>query len=147
MYIPGHTLDHISFFSEDSKVVFTGDTLFSLGCGRIFEGTHDQMLTSIEKIKNLPKDTIIYCGHEYTENNGRFCISIDKENIFLKEKLEEVKNKTKKNQPTIPVVLKDEMATNIFLRCDDKKIKNILKMNDRSKLEVFTKLRDLKDKF
>ena len=147
LYIPGHTLDHISFFSEDSKVVFTGDTLFSLGCGRVFEGTHEQMLTSIEKIKNLPKDTIIYCGHEYTENNGRFCISIDKENIFLKEKLEEVKNKTKKNQPTIPVVLKDEMATNIFLRCDDKKIKNILKMNDRSKLEVFTKLRDLKDKF
>ena len=147
LYIPGHTLDHISFFSEDSKVVFTGDTLFSLGCGRVFEGTHEQMLTSIEKIKNLPKDTIIYCGHEYTENNGRFCISIDKENIFLKEKLEEVKNKTKKNQPTIPVVLKDEMVTNIFLRCDDKKIKNILKMNDRSKLEVFTKLRDLKDKF
>jgi|TARA_B100002051_G_scaffold270861_1_gene304508 hydroxyacylglutathione hydrolase len=147
LYIPGHTLDHISFFSEDSKVVFTGDTLFSLGCGRVFEGTHEQMLTSIEKIKNLPKDTIIYCGHEYTENNGRFCISIDKENIFLKEKLKEVKNKTKKNQPTIPVVLKDEMVTNIFLRCDDKKIKNILKMNDRSKLEVFTKLRDLKDKF
>ncbi len=147
LYIPGHTLDHISFFSEDSKVVFTGDTLCSLGCGRVFEGTHEQMLTSIEKIKNLPKDTIIYCGHEYTENNGRFCISIDKENIFLKEKLKEVKNKTKKNQPTIPVVLKDEMVTNIFLRCDDKKIKNILKMNDRSKLEVFTKLRDLKDKF
>ena len=78
-HIPGHTIDHILFFSENAKVVFTGDTLFSLGCGRVFEGTHEQMFKSIEKIKGLPKNTMIYCGHEYTDTNGKFCASIDGE--------------------------------------------------------------------
>tara|TARA_B100001029_G_C14966569_1_gene397665 strand:- start:150 stop:914 length:765 start_codon:yes stop_codon:yes gene_type:complete len=147
IHIPGHTLDHISFFSKNSKIIFTGDTLFSLGCGRIFEGTLKQMFDSLEKIKKIPKNTMIYCGHEYTLSNGNFCLSIDKENIILKKRIKEIKDKLNKNLPTIPVSLADEIKTNIFLRCDNKKIKNSLDMNNSSKLEVFSKLRKLKDEF
>ena len=147
IHIPGHTLGHIAFYSEQANVIFTGDTLFSLGCGRIFEGTFEQMFESLEKIKNLPKNTMLYCGHEYTEKNGQFCISIDKENIKLKNRIEDVKRKTQKKLPSLPITLGEEIETNIFLRCDNKKIKNNLKMDNSSKLEVFTKLRNLKDKF
>jgi len=147
IHIPGHTLGHIAFYSEKTNVIFVGDTLFSLGCGRIFEGTFEQMFASLEKIKNLSKNTMVYCGHEYTNKNGQFCISIDKENVRLRNRIEDVKSKTQKRLPTLPVTLGEEIETNIFLRCDDKKIKNNLKMNNSSKLEVFTKLRNLKDKF
>ena len=147
IHIPGHTLGHIAFYSEQANVIFTGDTLFSLGCGRIFEGTFEQMFESLEKIKNLPKNTMMYCGHEYTEKNGQFCISIDKENVRLRNRIEDAKNKIQKKLPTLPIALGEEIETNIFLRCDDKKIKNNLKMDNGSKLEVFTKLRNLKDKF
>jgi len=147
IHIPGHTLGHIAFYSEQANVIFTGDTLFSLGCGRIFEGTFEQMFESLEKIKNLPKNTMMYCGHEYTEKNGQFCISIDKENVKLGNRIEDAKNKIQKKLPTLPIALGEEIETNIFLRCDDKKIKNNLKMDNGSKLEVFTKLRNLKDKF
>ena len=105
------------------------------------------MLGSIEKIKSLPKNTMIYCGHEYTNNNGKFCLSIDGENNKLLNKIEKIKDKLKKNNPTIPVLLAEELETNIFLRCDNEKIKSNLKMNNSSKLEVFTKLRNLKDQF
>ena len=147
IHIPGHTLGHIAFYSEQASVIFTGDTLFSLGCGRIFEGTFEQMFESLEKIKNLPKNTMMYCGHEYTEKNGQFCISIDKENVKLGNRIEDAKNKIQKKLPTLPIALGEEIETNIFLRCDDKKIKSNLKMDNSSKLEVFTKLRNLKDKF
>ena len=147
IHIPGHTLGHIALYSEKANVIFTGDTLFSLGCGRIFEGTFEQMFESLEKIKNLPKNTMLYCGHEYTEKNGQFCISIDKENVRLRNRINDVKNKAQKKLPTLPISLGEEIETNIFLRCDDKKIKNNLKMDNNSKLEVFTKLRNLKDKF
>ena len=90
---------------------------------------------------------MIYCGHEYTDNNGKFCMSIDKENTKLKNRVESVKKNIQKKLPTIPVSLGEELETNIFLRCDDKKIKNNLKMDNGSKLEVFTKLRSLKDRF
>ena len=147
IHIPGHTLGHIAFYSQKTNVIFTGDTLFSLGCGRIFEGTFEQMFKSLEKIKNLPKNTMMYCGHEYTNKNGQFCISIDEENDKLKKRIKDVNNKTQKNLPTIPITLDEELETNIFLRCEDKKIKNKLKMDKASKLEVFTKLRNLKDQF
>tara|TARA_A100001011_G_C14312143_1_gene846084 strand:- start:2094 stop:2858 length:765 start_codon:yes stop_codon:yes gene_type:complete len=147
IHVPGHTLGHIAFYSEKAEIIFTGDTLFSLGCGRIFEGTFEQMFNSLEKIKNLPKNTLIYCGHEYTSNNGKFCISLDGNNAKLKNRIEEIKNKNKNKLPTIPVTLGDELKTNIFLRCDDELIKNNLKMNNSSKLEVFVKLRNLKDQF
>ena len=83
LHIPGHTLGHVCFFFEKEKIAFTGDTLFSLGCGRIFEGDHKQMLISLNKIKKLPKDTKIYCGHEYTYKNAEFCMKYDHKNLDL----------------------------------------------------------------
>ena len=108
------------FFFEKEKIIFTGDTLFSLGCGRIFEGDHKQMLNSLNKIKKLPKNTNIYCGHEYTYKNAEFCMKYDEENISLKKKFEIIKKLRSKNLPTLPTTLEDELNSNIFLRCDKK---------------------------
>jgi hydroxyacylglutathione hydrolase len=147
LHIPGHTLGHICFFFEKEKIAFTGDTLFSLGCGRIFEGDHNQMLTSLNKIKKLPKDTMIYCGHEYTYKNAKFCIKYDSGNIDLKNKFEKIKKLRSNNLPTIPSKLEDELKTNIFLRCDQKDLKIKLNMKNQEDLKVFRKVRDLKDNF
>ena len=147
LHIPGHTLGHICFFFEKEKIAFTGDTLFSLGCGRIFEGDHNQMLTSLNKIKKLPKDTMIYCGHEYTYKNAKFCIKYDSGNIDLKNKFEKIKKLRSSNLPTIPSKLEDELKTNIFLRCDQKGLKIKLNMQNQEDLKVFRKVRDLKDNF
>ena len=147
LHIPGHTLGHICFFFEKEKIAFTGDTLFSLGCGRIFEGDHNQMLTSLNKIKKLPKDTMIYCGHEYTYKNAKFCIKYDSGNIDLKNKFEKIKKLRSSNLPTIPSKLDDELKTNIFLRCDQKDLKIKLNMQNQEELKVFRKVRDLKDNF
>jgi hydroxyacylglutathione hydrolase len=133
MHIPGHTLGHICFYFYNDRSVFTGDTLFSLGCGRLFEGTYAQMYESLQKIKNLPQDTRVYCGHEYTIQNSNFCITHDKNNQNLKKKIEEIKKKSQNNLPTIPSTIKDELECNIFLRSDN--------------IENFSKLRDLKDNF
>ena len=147
IFVPGHTKGHIAFYSEKEKVIFTGDTLFSLGCGRIFEGTHKQMFDSISKIKNLPIKTKIYCGHEYTKNNLDFCLRYEKDNQYLLKKTNWVKDKIDKNLPTIPTLLENELKTNIFLRCDDLAIKKGLKMDDASEELIFEKLRNLKDQF
>ena len=133
MHIPGHTTGHISFYFFNQNLIFTGDTLFSLGCGKIFEGTYQEMFTSLNKIKNLPEDTKIYCGHEYTIQNSKFCIKHDPENSNLHNKILEITEKLKKGLPTIPSTLKEEMECNVFLRA-----KNV---------ESFSKLRDLKDNF
>tara|TARA_Y100001980_G_C14445724_1_gene230727 strand:+ start:152 stop:871 length:720 start_codon:yes stop_codon:yes gene_type:complete len=132
-HIPGHTTGHIAFHFFKEKKIFTGDTLFSLGCGRIFEGTHYQMYNSLNKIKKLPHDTEIYFGHEYTLDNSNFCLANDSENLKLKKKIIEIKEKLKKNLPTVPSTLSDEIDSNIFLRAKD--------------LDTFTKLRELKDNF
>ena len=147
LHIPGHTSGHICFFFEKEKIAFTGDTLFSLGCGRIFEGSHKQMLNSLNKIKNLPKKTKIYCGHEYTYKNAEFCMKYESNNIDLKKKFEQIKKLRSQNLPTIPSVLEDELKLNIFLRCDQKELKNKLNMKNQEDLEVFRKVRDLKDSF
>ena len=133
MHIPGHTTGHISFYFFNEKLIFTGDTLFSLGCGKIFEGTYEQMFLSLNKLKKLPEDTMIYCGHEYTLQNSKFCISHDSNNLNLQNKIKKIKENLNNNMPTIPTILKDELECNIFLRA-----KNI---------ESFSKLRDLKDNF
>jgi|TARA_B100000470_G_C19663064_1_gene334011 hydroxyacylglutathione hydrolase len=133
IHIPGHTTGHISFHFFNEKLIFTGDTLFSLGCGKIFEGTYQEMFESLNKIKSLPADTKIYCGHEYTLQNSKFCIKHDPENTNLQNKILEIAKKLEKAQPTIPSTLKDEIECNIFLRA-----KNV---------ESFSKLRDLKDNF
>ena len=132
-HIPGHTSGHIAFHFFLEKKIFTGDTLFSLGCGRIFEGTYEQMFNSLKKIKELPKDTQVYCGHEYTLQNSKFCVSNDPDNLSLKSKIEKIKEKIKNGQPTIPSILSDEIECNIFLKAKD--------------IESFSKLRDLKDNF
>ena len=147
LHIPGHTLGHICFFFEKKKIAFTGDTLFSLGCGRIFEGDHNQMLDSLNKIKNLPKDTMIYCGHEYTYKNAEFCMKYDINNIDLQKKFEKIKKLRSKNLPTIPSTLEDELKSNIFLRCDKNELKIKLNMKNQKDFEVFRKVRDLKDSF
>ena len=147
IHIPGHTLGHICFFFEKEKIAFTGDTLFSLGCGRIFEGDHGQMLTSLEKIKKLPKDTKIYCGHEYTYKNAEFCMKYDNDNINLKKKFFKIKQQRLKGLPTIPTILGDEIKSNIFLRCDQKDLKIKLNMKNQEDSKVFKKVRDLKDSF
>ena len=95
IFVPGHTKGHIAFFFFKEKIVFTGDTLFSLGCGRVFEGTHEEMFNSLNKIKKLPSDTKIYCGHEYTKSNLNFCLTYDPKNTFLKEKEIDIQKKNK----------------------------------------------------
>tara|TARA_B100000686_G_C16448768_1_gene790895 strand:- start:71 stop:832 length:762 start_codon:yes stop_codon:yes gene_type:complete len=147
LHIPGHTLGHICFFFEKEKIAFTGDTLFSLGCGRIFEGDHKQMLQSLNKIKKLPEDTMIYCGHEYTYKNAEFCIEHDNNNINLKNKFEKIKKLRSKNLPTIPSILGEELKSNIFLRCDQNDLKAKLNMQNHEDFKVFKKIRDLKDNF
>ena len=132
-HIPGHTSGHIAFHFFKEKKIFTGDTLFSLGCGRIFEGTYEQMFESLNKIKKLPKDTEIFCGHEYTLQNSNFCITHDPNNSKLKNRIVEIKQKIKNNLPTIPTTLENEIECNIFLKAEN--------------LERFSKLRDLKDNF
>ena len=147
MHIPGHTLGHICFYFEKEKIIFTGDTLFSLGCGRIFEGTHKQMLKSLEKIKNLPKETKIYCGHEYTYKNAEFCMKYDKDNISLQKKFKKVKKLRSQNLPTIPTNIEEELKSNIFLRCNQNDLKIKLNMKNEEDFKVFKKVRDLKDIF
>ena len=132
-HIPGHTLGHVCFNFFKEKLLFTGDTLFSLGCGRIFEGTYEQMFNSIKLLKSFDLKTKIYCGHEYTLKNSDFCLMHDKKNLKLKEKILLIKEKLNKNLPTIPSTLKEELETNIFLKCDS--------------VETFSKLRNLKDNF
>jgi len=133
IYIPGHTLGHICFYFYKEKSVFTGDTLFSLGCGRIFEGTYYQMFNSLMKLKELQEDTKVYCGHEYTKKNSYFCLAHDANNENLKTKVHLIDAKLKNGLPTIPSTIKDELECNIFLRT--------------SNVEAFAKLRDLKDSF
>jgi len=132
-HTPGHTRGHIAFHFFNEKKIFTGDTLFSLGCGRIFEGTFKEMFNSLSKFKKLPKETEIYCGHEYTLQNSDFCVKYDPENSKLKNKIKKIKKKLNDNLPTVPTVLSEELECNIFLKAEN--------------LQTFTKLRELKDNF
>ena len=133
IHIPGHTLGHVCFYFHKDELVFTGDTLFSLGCGKIFEGTYNQMFDSLMKLKELPINTKVFCGHEYTLQNSKFCMIHDQNNTDLKAKINDIKIKLKAGMSTIPSTIQDELACNIFLRS-----KNV---------ETFSKLRDLKDNF
>ena len=132
-HIPGHTSGHICYHFFNQNILFTGDTLFSLGCGRIFEGTYEQMFSSLQLIKSFPENTKIYCGHEYTLKNAEFCIKHDKDNSALIEKIKSIKKKLDNGFPTIPTTIKEELDCNIFLRSKD--------------VGSFSKLRDLKDNF
>ena len=144
--IPGHTLGHIAFYIQSENIVFTGDTLFSLGCGRIFEGTPEMMFESLNKLKNLPDNTKVYCGHEYTLNNALFLESIIKDKD-LSEKVKSLRELHDKHQPSIPTTIKAEKKLNFFLKSNEESFKNYLNMSKANDLEVFTYLRHLKDTF
>ena len=133
IHIPGHTLGHIGFYFYKEQSIFTGDTLFSLGCGKLFEGTYSQMFNSLMKLKVLPKDTKVFCGHEYTKQNSKFCLAHDKDNEKLKTKINDIELKLKNGFSTMPSTIEDELECNIFLRSNN--------------VETFSKLRDLKDNF
>ncbi len=144
---PGHTSGHISYWFSEAKALFCADTLFSLGCGRLFEGTPEQMWRSLSKLARLPDDAIVYCGHEYTQSNARFALSIDPDNPALRARAEEVERQRKAGQPTVPTTLGQERAANPFLRPHDPAIRRTLGLEDASDVEVFAEIRRRKDRF
>ena len=143
---PGHTAGHISYWFADSKALFSADTLFSLGCGRLFEGTPAQMQSSMEKYGPLPDDALVYCGHEYTQSNARFALTVDPDNEALIARSKEVDEQRAAGQPTIPTTLGLERATNPFLRTADPAIRKLLGMENASDAEVFGEIRGRKDR-
>jgi hydroxyacylglutathione hydrolase len=116
---PGHTRGQINFYFPDGDVLLSGDTLFSLGCGRLIEGTAEEMFASLRKLATLPADTLVCCGHEYTASNARFALTVEPNNAALRARAEEVRRQREANQPTVPSRLGDEMAANPFLRAPD----------------------------
>jgi hydroxyacylglutathione hydrolase len=143
---PGHTLDHISYVFDGEKALFAADTLFSIGCGRVFEGTYPMMWDSLLKLRALPDDFKLYCGHEYTASNVKFALSVDSDNAALKARAAEVTRLRGENKPTIPSLLGEEKKTNIFLRADDPSVAIKLHMKGASAAEVFGELRERKNK-
>jgi hydroxyacylglutathione hydrolase len=143
---PGHTLDHVTYHLPEDRLAFTGDTLFSLGCGRIFEGDPQMMWESVSKIGALPDDTLIYCGHEYTLGNARFAMSAEPENEALKKRVAEIETLRAANAPTIPTTVELEKATNPFLRPHSRAIRARLGLEGAEDWEVFARLRHLKNK-
>lgn len=150
--VPGHTLDHIAFFAENdgNPFLFCGDTLFAGGCGRIFEGTYEQMFESLSKLSELPLNTKVYCGHEYTLSNLSFALKVDKSNNILQVRYTDCIEARNNDIPTIPSTLELEMQTNPFLRHDQKDIQECIMqkndyLKDRNNMEIFKALREWKD--
>ncbi len=144
---PGHTSGHISYWFAEAKALFCADTLFSLGCGRVSESTHDQMWASLSKLAGLPDDALVYCAHEYTQTNARFALTVDPDNPALKARAAEVEKQRAAGQPTVPTTLGAERKANPFLRPHDPAIRRVLGMPDASDAEVFAELRKRKDRF
>lgn len=144
---PGHTLGHIVYHFAESNALFCGDTLFSMGCGRLFEGTAEQMWHSIQQLKTLSRETFLYCAHEYTEANGQFALTLEPNNQHLQQRIQQVATLRSNNKTTIPSTIKLELATNPFLRENSPEIQNSLKMIGKTNPEVFKKIRELKDCF
>jgi hydroxyacylglutathione hydrolase len=145
--IPAHTRAHIAFYFADDAAVFTGDTLFAMGCGRLFEGTPELMWSSLSKLMRLPDDTRVYCGHEYTLNNGRFALTLEPGNADLERRMTEVEALRAKSQPTIPSTIGLEKRTNPFLRPGSPEIRRTLNMAAATDVEVFGEMRRRKDSF
>ncbi|MDX1737418.1 MAG: hydroxyacylglutathione hydrolase [Alphaproteobacteria bacterium] len=145
--VTGHTTGHIAYHFADQNALFCGDTLFALGCGRLFEGTPQEMWESLSKIKALPKETKIYCAHEYTLANLEFALSIDPKNPDLQLRGEQIRKLRDQNKPTIPSLLGDELSTNPFLRGDDMALAASLGMEGQSADRVFAEIRARKDNF
>lgn len=147
--VPGHTLDHIAFVGHD--IVFCGDTLFSAGCGRLFEGSPEQMLHSLNKLKRLPDDTLIYCTHEYTQANVRFALEVEPSNSTLKHYAKWVDEQRKANKPTLPTSLLQQKQINPFLRTNELSIQQAAQTYTNASLQddvaVFAAIRRWKDEF
>jgi hydroxyacylglutathione hydrolase len=143
---PGHTLDHISYVFDSEKTVFAADTLFSIGCGRVFEGTYPMMWDSLLKLRALPDDFKLYCGHEYTASNVKFALTVDPDNPALKARAGEVARLRAANQPTVPTLMGEEKKANVFLRADEPSVAANLHMKGASAADVFGELRERKNK-
>lgn len=144
---PGHTAGHISYVFPADKLAFVGDTLFSIGCGRVIEGTPDQMWHSLVKLRDLPDDTEIYCGHEYTEANIKFARTIEPNNKALAARERRAKEEIARKEPTIPVAIGEEKKANPFLRADLPNVAAGIGMAGRPPAEVFAEIRARKNKF
>jgi len=147
IHTPGHTLGHICLYLEDEKCLFSGDTLFYLGCGRVFEGSMTQMWSSLLKLRSLPDDTLVYCGHEYTLSNANFSNFIDPKNELLKIASQKIIEKRNQNIATIPFELGAEKNINPFLRADDKNFTNSIGLKSSIPSECFSIIRKQKDNF
>ena len=147
IHTPGHTLDMMNFYLPAESLLFSGDTLFTLGCGRLFEGDAPTMWKSLLKISALPKDTVVYGSHEYTLANAAFAITVDPENKALQDQIEHVKRLRNAGDPTVPTTLAMELQTNPFLRADNLGIRTHLDMKEASDAEVFSEIRQRKDRF
>ena len=144
---PGHTLDHISYWFPKDQLAFVGDTLFSIGCGRVIEGNPEMMWRSLRKLRDLPNDTTVFCGHEYTAANVKFALTVDGGNDALKARAQEVQKQVAAGEPTIPVTIGDEKKENPFLRADDAALAGSLGMAGKDSAQVFAEIRGRKDRF
>jgi len=144
---PGHTAGHISYWFEADKLAFVGDTMFSIGCGRIIEGTPPMMWESLRKVRDLPGDTQVYCGHEYTASNIAYARTVEPDNAALRARADEVAKLRAANKPTLPVTIADERATNPFLRADLPEVAAAVGLAGKPAAEVFAKIRAGKDTF
>lgn len=144
---PGHTVGHIAFWFEGAGALFCGDTLFALGCGRLFEGTPTQMWGSLRALRSLPEATRVYCGHEYTLSNARFAVTVDPTNGELERRVEAIKAMRDHGRPTIPSTIGEERRTNPFLRADDAQVQAAVGMAGADPAKVFAEIRRRKDGF
>ncbi len=145
--VSGHTIGHIAYWFAADDVLFCGDTLFALGCGRLFEGTPSQMWRSLSALRALPDETKVYCAHEYTEANARFALSVDPANRRLVERAQAVKALRQTGTPTVPSTIEDERATNPFLRADAPELARAVGLTDADPTTVFAAIRKRKDQF
>lgn len=143
----GHTVGHIAYWFRDSAALFCGDTLFALGCGRLFEGTAAQMWSSLSKLRDLPGDTRVYCAHEYTLANAAFALDVDPGNAALRERAARVRALRADGRPTVPSTLAEERATNPFLRADADDLKRAASLPGGDPVDVFAEIRRQKDVF
>jgi len=143
----GHTLGQVNYFFDAPRLLFAGDTLFSIGCGRVIEGTPEMMWQSLLKLRALPGDTRIYCGHEYTETNIRFALTIEPDNPALAARAVEVKRQLATGTATSPALLDEEKRANPFLRADEVAVANAVGLADKPAAEVFAEVRSRKNRF
>ena len=144
---PGHTLGHIIYHFAEDGVAFVGDTIFALGCGRLFEGTPGQMWASLSKVMALPPETNLYCAHEYTQANARFALTVDVQNDALRRRSAEIERLRAEGIPTVPTTLAAELETNPFLRAEDETLQASLGMSGADPVDVFAEVRRRKDNF